>query len=671
MVAPSSSLYIILTTSTTAAIPRIRHFHREVIFQLAKADKNKHCGSPTTYGNCHFRSCTDTCYFYGPKESNGSSDFSVHIPRLDTLLSEKIKLLPARRRNKFTKALEKHDKEIDKFCLSVKKATNNLAQEQRNLAATFAELIDDVLRAESPDESHEDAPVSNDEDDMDSQHQTHAYSQSEEYEGNGTGSSGDDSPTGSLSPLPTQLPPASQLTESQAEHFNDKFYWMQQQQMPDKSHKSPPHTGKDMPNIDSVHVEPPTSNFPHTAPPQPHPVPDANFYITDLPDVIQTSQSIHQKARVCDTLPLFDKTPQDKRLQDQTTQVEPSSKSYTPKPSFDTTPITPGLDGSRPKFDETPRADPDVTPRPEQGRTPCSNSKSEASLRQRYHTVLRLRELLCTDKHALPSTKLMQHGDTFVNGSDVADSFMDGKPLQPFLMEFYMRCLRDDVASMGSTESRRSIFLTPTISAILDWEATHRKDSTHIPFDDVALLRALDCLLPSEEALLACNTIFLPMFHKRHWSVYAINLALLRIDILDPNPYGPDLPHTLWQDFHKDTVQNDCGKYTFCKLAGIRLATAIQKLRPKALLRNFANFPFHYQTNCPTMAPGSNDSGFYAMIFLRSYDASDGTVTLRLDPTQSAHLRSELLHHLLFHKSNEVKNLHPEVAKMNCRNLGL
>ena len=188
-------------------VPRIRHFHREVIFQLAKADKNKHRGSPTTYGNCHvssipnlstslnfcfsftmifthpsnnifmqFRSCTDTCYFYGPKESNGSSDFSFHIPRLDTLLSEKIKLLPARRRNKFTKALEKHDKEIDKLCLSVKKATNNLAQEQRNLAATFAELIDDVLRAESPDESHEDAPVSDDDDDMDSQHQTHAYS---------------------------------------------------------------------------------------------------------------------------------------------------------------------------------------------------------------------------------------------------------------------------------------------------------------------------------------------------------------------------------------------------------------------------------------------------------------------------------------------------------------
>ena len=286
----------------------------------------------------------------------------------------------------------------------------------------------------------------------------------------------------------------------------------------------------------------------------------------------------------------------------------------------------------------------------------------------------------------------MQHGDTFVNGSDVADSFMDGKPLQPLLMEFYMRCLRDDVASMGSTESRRSIFLTPTISvhfqanrtlvpssliillftmfytlhfnqAILDWEATHRRDNTHIPFDDVALLRALECLLPSEEALLACNTvcrritsfstppmiiyrhfekfvrltlnkctqsrlshlhtnmyleqtvtlnlspftyyyifisdshahckltysyslfqIFLPMFHKCHWSVYAINLALLRIDILDPNPYGPDLPHTVWQDFHKDTVQNDCGKYAFCKLAAIRLATAIQKLRPKALL---------------------------------------------------------------------------------------
>ena len=138
-----------------------------------------------------FRSSTDTCYFYGPKESNGSSDFSVHIPRLDTLLSEKIKLLPARRRNKFTKALEKHDKEIDKFCLSVKKATNNLAQEQ------------------SPDESHEDAPVSDDEDDMDSQHQTHAYSQSEEYEGNdtqpetdnGTGSSGDDSPTGGRIPV--------------------------------------------------------------------------------------------------------------------------------------------------------------------------------------------------------------------------------------------------------------------------------------------------------------------------------------------------------------------------------------------------------------------------------------------------------------------------------------
>lgn len=101
-----------------------------------------------------FRSPTDTCYVAGA----AYNDFSVHIPRLDKLVSQKIKLLPARRRPKFIKAIQGHDREIDQFCLSMQTATVNLAQQQRNLAQTFGELIDEVLRAQTADESDNDSP---------------------------------------------------------------------------------------------------------------------------------------------------------------------------------------------------------------------------------------------------------------------------------------------------------------------------------------------------------------------------------------------------------------------------------------------------------------------------------------------------------------------------------
>jgi hypothetical protein len=35
-----------------------------------------------------------------------------------------------------------------------------------------------------------------------------------------------------------------------------------------------------------------------------------------------------------------------------------------------------------------------------------------------------------------------------------------------------------------------------------------------------------------------------PMLRRSHWTLYAINFQLRRIDILDSNPYGPSLDGT-------------------------------------------------------------------------------------------------------------------------------
>jgi hypothetical protein len=67
------------------------------------------------------------------------------------MLSSKIKHLQPRDRPKFIEKLVEYDSEVGKACSTIKNTLTKMVVKQYELADTFAEMIDDVLRAESVD----------------------------------------------------------------------------------------------------------------------------------------------------------------------------------------------------------------------------------------------------------------------------------------------------------------------------------------------------------------------------------------------------------------------------------------------------------------------------------------------------------------------------------------
>jgi hypothetical protein len=107
-----------------------------------------------------------------------------------------------------------------------------------------------------------------------------------------------------------------------------------------------------------------------------------------------------------------------------------------------------------------------------------------------------------------------------------------------------------------------------------------------------------------------------PMLHRSHWTLYAINFQLRRIDILDSNPYGPLLGGTSWKQIHNDQL-----------LIMRRLSIALHEARLDSNLSKFGNYKIGILPNCPTMLPGSNDYGFFVANFFRCYDFDDGDIS--------------------------------------------
>jgi hypothetical protein len=112
-----------------------------------------------------------------------------------------------------------------------------------------------------------------------------------------------------------------------------------------------------------------------------------------------------------------------------------------------------------------------------------------------------------------------------------------------------------------------------------------------------------------------------------HWTLYAINFHLRRIDILDSNPYGLALGGTTWKEIHNDQVMINDRKLPWSRLIMKRLSIALQESRPDSCIPKFGNFKIALLPNCPTMHPGSNDCGFFVTSFIRYYDFEDGDVT--------------------------------------------
>jgi hypothetical protein len=67
------------------------------------------------------------------------------------MLSSKIKQLQPRDRPKFIEKFVEYDSKVGKACSIIKNTLTKMVVKQYELADTFAELIDDVLRVESSD----------------------------------------------------------------------------------------------------------------------------------------------------------------------------------------------------------------------------------------------------------------------------------------------------------------------------------------------------------------------------------------------------------------------------------------------------------------------------------------------------------------------------------------
>jgi hypothetical protein len=91
------------------------------------------------------------------------------------MLSSKIKQLQPRNWPKFIEKIVEYDSEVGKACSIIKSTLTKMVVKQYELADTFAELIDDVLRAESgdPDNAAE-APQTDKPPDI-SQHMSSGY----------------------------------------------------------------------------------------------------------------------------------------------------------------------------------------------------------------------------------------------------------------------------------------------------------------------------------------------------------------------------------------------------------------------------------------------------------------------------------------------------------------
>jgi hypothetical protein len=80
------------------------------------------------------------------------------------------------------------------------------------------------------------------------------------------------------------------------------------------------------------------------------------------------------------------------------------------------------------------------------------------------------------------------------------------------------------------------------------------------------------------------------MLHRSHWTLYAINFQLRRIDILDSNPYGTLLGGTTWKQIHNDQLLINGTKIPWSRLIMRRLSIALHEARPDTSLPKFGNY---------------------------------------------------------------------------------
>jgi hypothetical protein len=120
--------------------------------------------------------------------------------------------------------------------------------------------------------------------------------------------------------------------------------------------------------------------------------------------------------------------------------------------------------------------------------------------------------------------------------------------------------------------------------------------------------------------------IMVPMVSRGHWTLYVVNKVKKCIHILDSNPYGATLGGTTWKDYHFAHLGSGGRKLPWAKVIMSRLNKAIQHVRPRTSFPKFGNFTIDLCLNCPNMAAGSNDCGFYVMCYILFYQCDEGSL---------------------------------------------
>jgi hypothetical protein len=72
--------------------------------------------------------------------------FHIHVSRMKDLISSNVICLLPPYRSCFDSLLKAHDKDVDKYCATLERAHRKLVSKQLQLAETFADMIDGVIR---------------------------------------------------------------------------------------------------------------------------------------------------------------------------------------------------------------------------------------------------------------------------------------------------------------------------------------------------------------------------------------------------------------------------------------------------------------------------------------------------------------------------------------------
>ncbi|BAT09948.1 Os10g0156600 [Oryza sativa Japonica Group] len=171
--------------------------------------------------------------------------------------------------------------------------------------------------------------------------------------------------------------------------------------------------------------------------------------------------------------------------------------------------------------------------------------------------------------------KLMEIDSYVAYGNDVVNSFSTGNQTEGLFIDAFSSILiKDDRRNRPDTFGKR-IFFSTSISYLLHSDFIKINGETHdFSLDDLAgHLREY------------FQNIMVPVLHHDHWSLYAINIAHRRVDIMDSNNYN--LIGTLESDHHR----------ALSKRIVKRLSDALHEVAPKSFCR-FGGFRKNMWHHC-------------------------------------------------------------------------